>query len=69
MARSSEIKRALKKQRRKIAHASFMYNITKERAIGVHPKYLHSYRRQWREPTKEFERLSARYDREHGTRL
>ena len=45
----------------------FKLQISKERAIGVHPKYLHSYVRQrLHYSVKEWERASRNYDRNHG---
>lgn len=48
---SRKIRKALNHERRMkreaVAQASFDRNIRKEREIGVHPQYLHSYRRAW----------------------
>lgn len=41
----------------------FDRNLRKERAIGVHPKFLHSYRRQWSAPAKAWEALSRDWDK------
>lgn len=53
-------------KREAAAKVIFDRNIRKEREIGVHPKFLNSYRRAWALSPAEREKASKAWDKKNG---